>query len=199
MGEMRSEFIGWQSLGYCLARARKGDEEAVALLCGILGPRLRAHVARRMGPRVSRWIEPDDVVQQVLFELTRSFGALPPEADEAELLRRAYRTANSRILDALNKRDRDVGESAVPEHARERAQAFASTGSVTREDDRRWLHEFVARLPEEYREVVRMCALEELSYVEAARRLGMSSDTVRKRYNRARALLADGLARRNNA
>jgi RNA polymerase sigma-70 factor (ECF subfamily) len=51
----------------------------------------------------------------------------------------------------------------------------------------------VLSLPERYREVVVLCDLEELSYVESAQILGCAVGTVRSRLHRARALLLEKL------
>jgi RNA polymerase sigma-70 factor (ECF subfamily) len=51
----------------------------------------------------------------------------------------------------------------------------------------------VGTLPENYREVVILCELEELSYEEAASALGCPVGTVRSRLHRARAMLVEKL------
>ena len=51
----------------------------------------------------------------------------------------------------------------------------------------------VLALPERYREVVVLCDLQEMSYVEAAEALSCAVGTVRSRLHRARALLIDKL------
>ena len=51
----------------------------------------------------------------------------------------------------------------------------------------------VLSLPERYREVVVLCDLEELSYMESAQILGCAVGTVRSRLHRARALLLEKL------
>ena len=51
----------------------------------------------------------------------------------------------------------------------------------------------VLALPERYREVVVLCDLQEMSYVEAAEALSCAVGTVRSRLHRARALLTDRL------
>jgi RNA polymerase sigma-70 factor (ECF subfamily) len=51
----------------------------------------------------------------------------------------------------------------------------------------------VLTLPERYREVIVLCELQELSYVETAEVLGCAIGTVRSRLHRARALLLEKL------
>lgn len=51
----------------------------------------------------------------------------------------------------------------------------------------------IGTLPENYREVVVLCELQEMSYEEAARALGCPVGTVRSRLHRARAILVEKL------
>jgi RNA polymerase sigma factor (sigma-70 family) len=151
---------------------------------------LEAYVGRRLPPRGRRWAEVDDVVQGVLLETVGELHELPADAGPDELLRRVQRIAGCRARDAARNHRRLVGESAGPAANGARVDRPRSMGPITAEDRRRWLEELVARLPEKYAAVVRLCGFEELSYVEAARRLGLEPDTVRKRYEAARAALA---------
>ena len=64
---------------------------------------------------------------------------------------------------------------------------FASTETVSR------VRRAIATLPENYREVVVLCELEEMSYEEAAAALSCPLGTVRSRLHRARALLLEKL------
>lgn len=143
-----------------------------------------------MGARVRRWADPEDIVQRALIETMRSLGALPEGAGEEELLRRLYRTASTRIVDTLRSHRREAGESMLPKGVLEPAAAASVEGPVTRQDERRWLRELISRLPDTYRETVRLCALEGLTFAEAAEHLGLSEPAVRKRYERARQVLA---------
>ncbi len=58
------------------------------------------------------------------------------------------------------------------------------------------LRKAILALPESYRAVTVLCELEELSYAEAAERLGCAVGTVRSRLHRARAILEAKLRRR---
>jgi len=139
--------------------------------------------------RGRRWAEVDDLVQGILFEIVRELGARPP-ADAGELLRRVRRTTACRVKDAWRNQRNLMGESAV-DLART-PEGSPSTGPITAEDRRRWLEELVGRLPEKYAAVVRLCGFEQLTCVEAAARLKLEPDTVRKRYEVARQALAAG-------
>jgi RNA polymerase sigma-70 factor (ECF subfamily) len=64
---------------------------------------------------------------------------------------------------------------------------FASIENIGR------VRQAVGTLPENYREVVVLCELEEMSYEEAASALGCPVGTVRSRLHRARAMLVEKL------
>jgi RNA polymerase sigma-70 factor (ECF subfamily) len=64
---------------------------------------------------------------------------------------------------------------------------FASVEAIGR------VRQAVSTLPENYREVVVLCELEEMSYEEAAAALGCPVGTVRSRLHRARAMLVEKL------
>ena len=64
---------------------------------------------------------------------------------------------------------------------------FASIETIGR------VRQAIGTLPENYREVVVLCELEELSYEEAASALDCPVGTVRSRLHRARALLVEKL------
>ncbi len=181
-----------------ISGARREDHEAIDGLCRHYEPRVRAYVQARVGPRLARWVEPADIVQGVLFEVLGALGRVPAQATERDLLRRLLRTARSRIQDAARRHARDAGETAMPVAPSQIRREPASMGSVSREDEKRWIHELVAWLPEKYREVVRLCALEERSFVEAGRELGTTPDAVRMRYERARRMLGEKLEARRH-
>jgi RNA polymerase sigma-70 factor, ECF subfamily len=70
--------------------------------------------------------------------------------------------------------------------------AAGSDEFATRETIGR-VRQAVATLPENYREIVILCDLEEMSYEEAASALGCPVGTVRSRLHRARAILLEKL------
>jgi len=184
------------ALRACVARARAGEIEARNRLFAHYRPLLQSYVRHRLGPGTKRWVDAEDIVQAVLMETLPQLESLPAEADPDELLRRLYRTAQLRVKDAARKHDRQLGESVVPDLAGVPGgmEHDPSMGAVTAADYRRWIHELVSRLPRKYAEVVRLCGFEELSCVEAARRLQLEPDTVRKRYEVARQALDRRLA-----
>ncbi len=180
-----------------LPGARSGDPAAVDRLCGRLRSFVEGCVRRKLSVRTRRWVDIEDVVQGVLLETVRGLPGLPEGAAADELLRRVQRTAACRARDAARNHRALAGESAVPAPGGP-ASPPRSVGAITAADRRRWLEELVARLPEMYAVVVRLCAFEELSCVEAAARLGLEPDAVRKRYEVARHALARRLEGRDD-
>jgi RNA polymerase sigma-70 factor (ECF subfamily) len=74
------------------------------------------------------------------------------------------------------------------------AQDHIDTISI--ESDLKALRKAILALPESYRAVTVLCDLEQLSYADAAQRLGCAIGTVRSRLHRARAILETKLRRR---
>jgi RNA polymerase sigma-70 factor, ECF subfamily len=64
---------------------------------------------------------------------------------------------------------------------------------IARNETLESLRKAILSLPERYREVVVLCDLEEMSYVETAEVLGCAIGTVRSRLHRARGLLIEKL------
>jgi RNA polymerase sigma-70 factor (ECF subfamily) len=171
--------------------ARAGHSGAVDALVRRFEPVALGFAQRAMGARVRRFVDPEAVAQAALQEVFLALERLPEGCDEEELRRRLHRCVRSRVLQDVRRNRAHVGESQAPEDA----GPWRTQGTVTRADERAWVRRLVLELPEPYAEVVQLCALEELSFVEAGRRLGLEADTVRKRYQRASALLRRTLER----
>ena len=186
------ELEGW------IRSAREGDTAAVDELCRHFEKRVAAYVTRHMGQRARRWTDPDDIVQRALYETMRGLDRLPEDADEDELLKRLFKTADSRIKDDLRKHERTAGESILPEGHGGFAPGIEETltGTVTRADERAFLVALIDRLPEGYRDIVKLCALEGKTFVEAGHELDMSHEKVRWRYNQACEKLSKKLEQR---
>ncbi len=86
----------------------------------------------------------------------------------------------------------DLDAMAPAPHGNGNGLSVQNDPAATNEATQR-LREAIATLPENYREAVALCELEEMSYDEAAAVLGCPVGTVRSRLHRARALLAEKL------
>jgi RNA polymerase sigma-70 factor (ECF subfamily) len=70
---------------------------------------------------------------------------------------------------------------------------FCPLDDLTRAEAIESVRKAVLSLPPKYREVVVLCELQDVSYVETAEILGCAIGTVRSRLHRARALLLEKL------
>lgn len=78
--------------------------------------------------------------------------------------------------------DPENGEVAVDGHL-----------AITRTETIESVRKAILSLPEHYREVIVLCELQEMSYVETAQVLGCAVGTIRSRLHRARAMLLEKL------
>lgn len=129
------------------------------------------------------------------WEQERNSVPLPESADELDAIMARSSTGrvggkngtsgygNGNGHGHLNGNGNGVGASAYMLHRDD----FASLENVMR------VRQAIATLPENYREVVVLCELDELSYEDAAAALDCPVGTVRSRLHRARAILVEKL------
>lgn len=138
--------------------------------------------------RLPRGGDPDDALQEVFVRVLRT--ASRPEC-EACTPRWLWGIARNVAADAhrrRGRRERETPLGALP------AEPRAAAPDV-HEHVLSWLRPAVQRLPETYREAVRLADIERLPQAEVARRLGVSLSGAKSRVQRARALLAERLRR----
>ena len=172
-----------------VARCRDGDRAAMRVL-------MKRH--NRALYRTARAIlrddaEAEDAVQEAWLRAFNSLDAFREEsalatwliriaANEALMKRRkAVRRAEIFPIDATAIDETAVEEATMPEDGPER--------SALRGEILRFLEGRIDALPDMYRSVFMLRAVEELSVEETAQVLGMPEATVRTRYFRARALM----------
>ena len=139
-----------------------------------------------------------DLIQEALFEAYRNFGRFTPGTRFDRWL---YRIMTNRHIDRIRRDGRlptlslDQGEEGNGGEAGwQVADAEADpAGQVLDEvlDER--LENALGQLPPEYRQVVVLADIEELSYEEVARVVRCPVGTVRSRLHRGRALLRERL------
>jgi RNA polymerase sigma-70 factor, ECF subfamily len=128
------------------------------------------------------------------WEQERNSVPLPESADELDAIMArsklsgkngssSYGNGNGNGHSNGNGNGNGAGVSAYMLHRDD----FASLENVTR------VRQAIATLPENYREVVVLCELDELSYEDAAAALDCPVGTVRSRLHRARAILVEKL------
>ena len=140
---------------------------------------------------LARWLsrgglEADDIVQEALLRAFRSFDGFRGEAVKPWLLaivRNCHRDALAqKKRHAADPLDLD-GEIPLA------AEGPTPEGSAMEQASSRILDKAIAALPEEFREVVILRELEEMSYREIAAATGAPIGTVMSRLARGRALL----------
>jgi RNA polymerase sigma-70 factor (ECF subfamily) len=182
-----------------IARLHAGDESARDALIGAAGERLR-HLAHRMlatYPRVRRWEDTDDVLQNALMRLYRTMKEIPPQS-VADFLRLAALNIRRELLDLAKHHYGPEGQGAhhitmgpeengPPEVA---GQASLDPGRMSVWSE---FHEHVERLPEEERTVFDLLWYQGLTQIEAAAVLGVNERTIKRRWQSARIRLHDAL------
>jgi RNA polymerase sigma-70 factor, ECF subfamily len=190
-----------------LLKVEAGDPRAFDELLARHRPSLYRVVVRRLGSSLRGRMDPSDVVQEAQID---AINRLAEYFERRPMPFRAWllRTAAQRLLKLRRHATaarRDVGrERPLPEGDSSGAsRSIAAVGptpsqQLAARDLASRLHTVLDRLPEADRAILRMRALDGLSYEEAGARLEIDPAAARKRYGRAllrlRALLlADGL------
>jgi RNA polymerase sigma-70 factor, ECF subfamily len=178
-----------------LSRAAAGDANAFELI-------MRRH--NRLLYRTARSIlrddaESEDAVQDAWLKAWR---ALPTFRGESRLSTWLVRIAMNQALSRVRRRGGVVvplGAPGVPSEEETSMQPDTPMHdpeiAAQRAELTRIIERHIDRLPEQFRSVFMLRALEEMSVEEVAHALGIQEATVRTRFFRARAQLREALAR----
>jgi RNA polymerase sigma-70 factor (ECF subfamily) len=197
-----------------LRRMLAGDEEAFTLLYRRRHPSIYRFALHMSGNAAVA----EDVTQEVFMTLIRDAKRFDPERGTLTgfllgIARNHVRKRwdQDRRCVPLPNESGEMGQSGVDAVGRHGIGGFSGSANSGRNGNgafstaARAHHEFesletvgrvrqaIATLPENYREVVVLCELEEMSYEEAAAALDCPLGTVRSRLHRARALLLEKL------
>jgi len=171
-----------------IERIRAGDAAAMQRL-------MRRH--NRVLFRTARAILRDDAEAEEAVQdaYLKAFGALASFRAESKLSTWLVRIAANEAL--MRRRRRASGAEVIPLNGTEDPmdEAEGPEKAAGRGELRRLIESRIDRLPEGYRAVFVLRALEELSVEDAAAALDIPEATVRTRFFRARALLRESLAR----
>ncbi|HYY57035.1 MAG TPA: RNA polymerase sigma factor [Pyrinomonadaceae bacterium] len=138
----------------------------------------------------------EDVTQEVFMVLVREANRYDPSRGSLQAY--LYGIARNHVLRRLE-RDRPFVQIADEAEAADAAPAegFVAQGDplkdLLRSEMIESVRQAVLALPSHYREVVVLCDLHEMSYVEAASALSCAVGTVRSRLHRARSMLVERL------
>ena len=178
-----------------LRASQDGDRAALAELLQRYLPVVRGFVRRRMSPLLHARESESDVLQSVCADL---LAASEIGFTDESGFRKWLCTA---ALNKLRHHDRHfraqkrdaAREQPFPSDGDVAAAATASrspSGEVAARERRARLEEAMGKLPEHYREIVRLVRMEGLSYRDAAHATGRSEDSVRNVLARALMRLA---------
>jgi len=182
--------------------AKGGDNSAQDRLCRVYGEKVRRIVRLRMGAKLRSKLESMDLVQDALMCALRDLGDFTYR-NEGDFLRWLTKIAENRLrdnIDKLHTEKRDVRrEIRLDDRERTTRGGFvgtvgpieATTPSVilSRKEDLDKLEKAMDTLRPEYREVIMLAKIEELSYSQIGDRLGKSIGAVKMLVSRAKMAL----------
>ena len=181
---------------------RAGDLSARGQLIQCSCDRLRLLTRKmlRRYPRVRRWEETDDVLQNVTMRLHRALDTIAPDSVR-DFLRLASLNIRRELLDLvkhyygpLGIGNREVSEQTrTPDTTSEIEQPEDLSNDPSRLTAWSEFHEKVGALPEEERAVFDLLWYQGLSQMEAAKVLGISERTLQRRWQEARTRLYESL------
>jgi RNA polymerase sigma-70 factor, ECF subfamily len=188
--------------GNLLLEAQQGRDAARGALLETYRVYLDLLARVEIGRRLQKKVDASDVVQETFLEAHRNFGSFRG-AGEAEFVAWLRGILAARIDNLVRHyvgtQARDVRrEQGLEINLDQSSRAldrglFALQGSPSQQASRReqgvLLAQALARLSDEYREVVVLRHLEELSFPEVAERMGRTVDSVQKLWVRALARL----------
>lgn len=163
-------------------RARAGDTAAFDALAGGQRPRLAGFIRQRLGEGPGAALEVDDVLQETFLRGFRSLERFEPRGRDS-----LFRWLAGIAVNVV----REEARRAARQHPRPGLADDAPASSVSqlrrlrREERFDRLTAALDRLPQDYREVIRLTRLEKLSVEEVARRMGRSRQAVRSLLFRA--------------
>lgn len=167
-----------------------GDEEALTLLYRRRQPGIYRFALQMSGSKAIA----EDVTQEVFLFLMRDGHVFDPARGSVSAfllgVARNHVLRRLRVEQLLAPLGDDPDEELTPLHA---SNDFCPLDDLTRAETIESVRKAVLSLPPKYREVVVLCELQDISYVETAEILGCAIGTVRSRLHRARALLIEKL------
>ncbi len=179
-------------LGKWLERLEFGSPDAREAIIEHTCERLR-FMARRMlrqNPKVKRWAETDDVLQNALIRLHRSLAEVTP-TDAGQFYGLASTQLRRELIDlarshygpqGIGSTNADNGEAIVSGHPASEPQSL---------DGWTEFHERIGNLPDNEREVVHLLYYGGVTQGEAANLLDISLATLKRRWQSARLRLSD--------
>src|SRR6185436_13491320 len=185
-----------------LEQARLGDDAARGELLEGFRTYLELLARIELGRRMQTKVDPGDIVQETFLEAHRNFGLFRGSSDgefvawlkgilAARISNLVRHFVGTQGRDIRRERDLQVDLDQSSRALDRGLVALQSTPSqqMARRELRVMLADALARLPDEYREIIVLRHFEELPFPEAALRMNRSVDSVQKLWVRGLAKL----------
>jgi RNA polymerase sigma-70 factor (ECF subfamily) len=185
-------------LEHLLPRAKAGDSPALGQLLEFYRGYLAVLARYQIGRRLRGKADASDLIQETFLEAYRDFGQFRGNT-EAELVRWLRRILATNLANLVGRycgtQRRDVRlEQALADELDQYSGAVADglasphsspSQQAARRDQAALLTRALEQLPADYREVLVLRHLQELSFAEVAARMGRSLDSVKNLWARA--------------
>ncbi len=179
-----------------LASARSGCADAAARLLARYRPVLVLLAQREIPADLRAKADPSDIIQETLLAAHRGLPSFEgtTEAEFRAWLRQILITQTINLINRFRNTDkRDIGREISLDDDRVRPVVFnqltapdsTPSAQARHHEAREALHASLARLPDEYRQVILFRHQDRLSYGAIAQRLGKSEPAVRQMWTRA--------------
>ena len=199
-----SENSSYKTTQHLVTLAKKGDRVALEQLCQVYGERVHWIVRFRMGGEIRLKLDSMDVVQDAFLLALEDLDDFSYR-NEGDFLRWMSKIAENRIRDNIKKLHadkRDIRKEVLLRNGLPTTQdsllgtlgpVASTTPSLifSKREELSKLERAIDKLKPEYREVIILKKIEELSYKEISNRLGKSTDAVGMLISRAMIALID--------
>jgi RNA polymerase sigma-70 factor (ECF subfamily) len=176
-----------EELNSLVPLARSGDPRARSDLFDAVLPRLQQFLIPKLGAKLQRHTDLDDLCQDVFLRGIKAIHSLDQGADYGQFVGLILQHAKWQTIDAARSQARFAGESNVP----------GGVMSIAADDDPEngevllfmrekvdWLHTLISRLPDDLAKVIWL-RLDGLPDARISDLLSITPELVRKRHQRA--------------
>lgn len=175
---------------HIIARARRGDAHAFEQLVTAYRNQVFRLALRMCGNEA----DADEVAQEAFLS---AWKGLPNFRGESRFSTWLYQLTTHAAIDLMRREKRQAAAEDIDEITTA-DDGPSPQQQVERAETQREIRSALMQLPEEYRQVLLLRFMQELSYEEIGRALKLPVGTVKSRLNRAKAQLKDILSRSGN-
>ena len=172
---------------HLVSPARAGDASARSGLFDAVLPRIQQFLIPKMGSKLQRHTDLDDVCQEIFIRGIKAIHALEPNSGYRDFEALMLQHARWQVVDSARAEGRFEGESNVPGGLMTipiDADVDQGEGLLIEREDVEWLHSLISRLPDDHANIVWL-RLDGFKSDEIAQMLSISPELVRKRHQRA--------------